>query len=219
MQTRKLHLAKQYHDVQIRAASFDEKTNSVECVWTTGAVVTRRGNDGYFDEELIVTRDAVRLDRLNSGAPLLNSHNDGSLESVIGSVIEGSARIVGGKGLARVRLSTAPGDADNVMKIREGIVRSMSVGYICHKIEVVERDGKIPLWRVTDWEPLELSAVAIPADAGAGFRAGKRGGSNEGAEATIVTLPYWSPAAVRARMQAELRRVGVLPEVEGRQWQ
>jgi phage head maturation protease len=208
-QTRKLELSKQFQDAQIRAASFDEKSNTVDVTWTTGATVTRRGPDGYFDEELLVTREAVRLDRLNAGAPLLDSHRDGSLDNVIGAVVEGSARIVAGRGLARVRLSTAPGDEDSVTKIKDGVVRNISVGYVIHRVEIVEREGKIPIWRVVDWEPLEISAVAVPADAGAGFRAGTRA-ADERTQATIRTLPYWSPTAARARMLAEHRRLGLL---------
>ena len=34
--------------------------------------------------------------------------------------------------------------------------------------------GDVPTWRVTDWEPLEISAVAIPADAGAQVCNGER---------------------------------------------
>lgn len=196
---------------EVRAASFDKETNSVECIWTTGAAVTRRGPSGYYSEELTLSPGAVRLGRLNAGAPLLDSHNDRNLSQVIGSVVPGSAKIVGGKGVARIKLSTSPGDADNVEKIKSGIVRNISVGYAVHRIEIVERDGDIPIYSVVDWEPHELSAVAIPADAGAQFRAATR--STAGAHAAqIVTLEMWSPKACRIRMLAAQRRVGMFSE-------
>ena len=141
-------------DAFLRASSFDKGTNSIEATWSTGAAVTRRGPEGYYEEQLVMTPGAVRLERLNLGAPLLDSHNDGTLSTVIGSVIPGSARIAGGKGLARIALSTAPGDADNVAKIRDGIIRNISVGYRAHKIEIAEREGDVPIYNVVDWEPL-----------------------------------------------------------------
>src|SRR5690606_15723233 len=77
------------------------------------------------------------------------------------------------KGIARVRLSTAVGDADTTAKIRDGIIRNISVGYAIHKVVKTDADGDgaDDEWRVVDWEPLEISAVPIPADAGAQIRA------------------------------------------------
>ena len=39
--------------------------------------------------------------------------------------------------------------------------------------EIAETDGQPPVWRAVDWQPLELSAVPIGADAAAGFRAAR----------------------------------------------
>ena len=160
---------------EVRAGSYDETENTVEVIWTTGAPVRRRSwRDGtYYDEVLVVDNGAVRLDRLNAGAPLLDTHDSWSLDSVIGAVVPGSAEIRGGKGYAKVRLSTAPKDADRVQKIRDGIVRNISVGYLIHRVEKIERgEGQVAEWRVVDWEPMEISAVPVPADPGAQVRSG-----------------------------------------------
>ena len=200
-----------HRDAQVCASSFNASTNTIECVWSTGAPVTRRGPTGYFSEELVMTAGAVRLGRLNVGAPLLNHHHDGSLSEIIGSVVPGSARIQNGQGVAKVKLSTAPGDADNVAKIRDGIIRNVSVGYIVHKVEIVERDGEPPIWSVVDWEPMEISAVAVPADAGAQFRTATRSAAGPHA-VEVVRLERWSPKACRIRMLAAQRRVGMLDD-------
>ncbi|MGJ0508410.1 MAG: HK97 family phage prohead protease [Methylocystis sp.] len=157
---------------EVRASSFNEVDNTVDLVWTTGAIVRRQSwIDGPYDEELVVNSKSVRLDRLNAGAPFLNTHANWSLEDVIGSVVPGSARIEKGQGIATIKLSTAPRDADNVAKIRDGIIRNISVGYLTHAIEKIARGkGQVPLWRVIDWEPHEISAVPIPADTGAQIR-------------------------------------------------
>jgi hypothetical protein len=154
---------------EVRAASFNQKDNSVE---TTGAAVRRFDwrTDRFYSEVLLVTPAAVRLDRLNAGAPFLNTHSDSDLSDVIGSVVPGSAKLKGGKGIARIRLSNASSDAEIVSKIRDGIIRNVSVGYAIHRVEKTENIDSDDEWRVVDWEPLETSAVPIPADAGSQIR-------------------------------------------------
>ncbi len=166
-----IELPMQTRAAELSATSFDASDNTIEVVFTTGATVKRRSwMDGPYDEELIVSANSVRLERLNSGAPFLDTHSQWSLKDVIGSCVPGSARLEAGKGLARIKLSSAPSDADTVAKIKEGVIRNVSVGYISHVIEKQERDGRPPLWRVTDWEPYEISAVPSPADAGCHVR-------------------------------------------------
>ncbi|CAN7613892.1 HK97 family phage prohead protease [Rhizobium sp. LjRoot30] len=161
-------------DAEVRSASFDEAENTIEVIWTTGAPVRRWSwrHDRYYQEILEVTPKAVRLDRLNAGAPFLDSHSDGRLAHVIGSVVRGSARIEGGIGYARIKLSRADEDKAIIDKIRDGIIRNISVGYAIHKVVKTDADGdgNDEEWRVVDWEPLEISAVPVPADAGSQIR-------------------------------------------------
>ncbi len=162
---------------ELRPASFNPDDNTIEICWTTGAQVQRYSwwDDESYLEELALEPGSVRLDRLNAGASFLNTHNSYDLDAVLGAVVPGSARIEGGEGLARVQLSKAPGDADIVSKIRDGVIRNISVGYIRHKIVKTESDdGTLPVWRVVDWEPVEISAVPVPADAGAQVRSQRR---------------------------------------------
>lgn len=78
--------------------SVDEASRTFEVLWTTGAQVRRYSwvRDEEFDEELVVSPNAMRLDRLNSGAPFLNSHSSYRLDSILGVVEDGSIRIEGG---------------------------------------------------------------------------------------------------------------------------
>jgi hypothetical protein len=155
----------------VRPGSIDEKNRTAEIIWTTGATVRRWSwTDGEIDEELTVSGNSVRLERLNSGAPFLNSHDSYTLDSVLGVVVDGSARVQGGEGLATIRFSERA-DVEPIWRdVVDGIIRNISVGYRVHKYEVEKRDGQRPLYRAIDWEPLELSAVAIGADPGAHFR-------------------------------------------------
>ena len=168
-----IQFPKLVRDAEVRAASFDENDNTIEVIWTTGATGRRMSwSDGEFDEELIVNSKSVRLDRLNSGAPFLDTHSKYSLADVLGTVVRGSAKIQGGKGIAKILLSGAADAVDRVAKIKEGVVSNISVAYRIHAVERKERKGQIPLHRVIDWEPWEISAVPVPFDAGAQVRAG-----------------------------------------------
>lgn len=148
---------------------------TIDVIWTTGATVQRRRYEGWddvveYDEELVVTPGAVRMDRLNAGAPFLDSHRSWGLESVVGAVLPGTTRIEGGHGFARVRLTSAPDAAPLVQRIMDGTVSAVSVGYRVHRYDITKAQGQRELWRAVDWEPMEISAVAMPADPGAHIR-------------------------------------------------
>ena len=157
----------------VRPTSYREEDNSIELAWTTGAAGLRFDwYDGeFYVEELSLDPSAIRLDRLQAGACLLDSHQDYTLRAVLGSVVPGSVSIAGGEGIARVSLSRAPDVADTNQKIIEGHIRSVSVGYMVHTYVRTETEGEKPHLLATDWEPVELSMVAVPFDAGAQVRA------------------------------------------------
>jgi hypothetical protein len=157
---------------RLRADSADAAERTIEVIWTTGATVRRRRFfDDAIDEELMLGPGAVRLDRLNGGAPFLNSHEARRLDAVLGVVVDGSARIGNGQGTALIRFSDRPEVEPIWRDIQAGIIRNVSVGYRVHRFEIEKRDGAPELWRAVDWEPLEISAVAIGADPGARVRA------------------------------------------------
>jgi hypothetical protein len=158
-------------DVAVRAETANEDARTVDVVWTTGARVRRRRLwEDDIDEELVVDPSAVRLDRLNNGAPFLDTHNAHELGAIIGVVVEGSARIENGQGIATIRFSERE-DVEPIWRdVAAGIIRNVSVGYRVHRFEIEKRDGAPELWRAVDWEPLEISAVPIGADPGAHIR-------------------------------------------------
>ena len=163
--------------LQTRLAQFEEAQAATESrvfnvIFTTGATV-RKYNffaDEMYDEELVVSETSVRLWRLNSGAPVLDTHSDTALENIKGVVVAGSARIQGGLGYASLKIDGGPENEPVIRKIQDGIIRNVSVGYRVHRFEVIRSDGAVPLYRAVDWEPFEISLVPIGADAGAGIR-------------------------------------------------
>jgi len=151
--------------------TFDAKNRTIDVVWSTGARVPRRSFwDGkVYDEELSLDPAHVRLERLNNGAPVLDTHGTWQLGDIIG-VVE-KASVAGAEARATLRLSEREDVAPLVADIQAGIIRNVSCGYIVYRYEITKVEGQRELWRATDWEPTEISFVPVPADAGAGTRA------------------------------------------------
>jgi HK97 family phage prohead protease len=148
----------------------NEDDRTVDLVWTTGSRVLRGFWERYW-EELSLDPKHVRMKRINNGAPLLKNHY-GDVESVLGVVEEAALEAKRGRGKVRFAKAEDDPEADKVFrKVKDGILQNISVGYQVFKMEKVE-DGadKIPVYRAVDWEPYELSVVAMGADDGAGFR-------------------------------------------------
>jgi hypothetical protein len=169
--TRNIDLPPLTRAADLLPASIDAAERTIEVVWSTGARVRRNPFFGDpFDEELAMDPRAVRLDRLNAGAPLLKVHDASALDSIIGSVVPGSARIENGRGIARVRFSDRVEVEPLWKDVEAGHIRAVSIGYQVHRFEVSRQAGAPELWRAVDWTPFEISAVPVGADPAAGFR-------------------------------------------------
>lgn len=153
--------------------SLNEEKRTVDLIWSTGAPVLR-GFFSPFFEELSMKPAHVRMGRLKSGgAPLLNVHRQGTIADVIGVVEKASLKK--GEGHATVRFSSEPEAEAVFAKVREGIVKNVSVGYQTFRAEQVKPKNasdpdEIPTFRAVDWEPHELSMVPVNADADAMVR-------------------------------------------------
>lgn len=169
--------------MQMRAVlasnSFNAEARTVDVVWSTGARGKRFDwNIGVYYEELAMDSASVKLDRLNAGASVLNSHQSYDLLSVIGAVVPGSAVVDGKEGRATVQLSERDDVAGIVKDIASGVIRQISVGYNVNEYELIDKvqdgDNLIPVYRAVDWEPAEISFVPVPFDAGAQARAAEQ---------------------------------------------
>lgn len=165
---------------QTRAAfvpgTFNAEKRTVDVVWSTGARGPRWDWDiGRYYEELSMDPAHVKLERLNAGASVLNSHQSRDLSAVIGAIVPGSAVADGKEGRATVLFSEREDVAPFVKDVEAGVIRHISVGYAVSRYELVDKvqegDDLIPVYRATDWEPAEISFVPIPFDMGAQARA------------------------------------------------
>ncbi len=202
MAENEIDLPVQGRAAQVRPESMDEEARTFEVLFTTGAARrTWSWEEGHIEESLEVTPEAIDLTRLQSGAPFLASHDAYSLDSVLG-VVEG-ARIEGGNAYATVRMSDRPEVASIWQDIRAGIIRNVSVGYSVQTYEVTRSEGRVPRYHAVAWQPMEISAVAIGADAGAHIRA-------EGPGRAVTRCAIVSRAVPAAN--AVHRKEGMMPE-------
>lgn len=153
--------------VSFEPSTVDAEARTVELRWYTGAEVYRYSwEHGTFLLSFSMEPKSIRLGRLKSGAPLLNSHNDGSLKDVVG-VVE-KARVEGGNGYATVRFSEREDVQPIFEDVKAGILRNVSMGAVVHQMkEITEKGDRLKRFLAIDWEPMELSLVAVGADPGA----------------------------------------------------
>lgn len=161
-----IRIPKGFGQVEVRSDTFNEEDRTVEVCWTTGASVKRYSwDEGFYMEELAVDKKAIRMDRFNAMS-LLDTHEQWSMDSRLGTVVPGSVKIENGRGYATIRLSRNDKAETILRDLKDGHPLSISVGYKIHRYEKTEgSDGQLPILRATDWEPMELSVVPVPADA------------------------------------------------------
>jgi hypothetical protein len=156
--------------------SYNPEKRTIDITWSTGARVKRFSWEGVYYEELSMKKSHVDLGRLRSGAPVLNNHGTHAwggvkdLNDILGRVE--TADIVDGEGVATVRFSKREDIQGLVNDIIDGIIPNISVGYSVSKYEELDEEAEdgAPIFRATQWEPMELSFVAIPADPSAQVR-------------------------------------------------
>jgi len=147
----------------------DAEARTVELAFSSELEVER-----FFGIEVLSHDPAsVRMARMEGGAALLVNHD---WDDQIG-VVE-SARIDSDKrGRAVVKFGRGVRADEIFQDVVDGIRRHVSVGYLIHKIEIEDRAGQADMVTVTDWEPFEVSIVAVAADPSVGV--GREMGSGE----------------------------------------
>lgn len=180
-------------------------------MFSSGAPVLRRDYAGAFYERLEVSDSSLNLERLNNGAPLLDSHRDGSLSDVIGKVER--AWIEGSEAMAEVRFANTEAGNLAMQLVKDGIVNSVSVGYRIDEMRDDTKDGEnVRTYTATKWTPFELSAVSLPAEIGAGFRNENVNETYEVEITTPETIATTNVAENETRMNKTESETAILAE-------
>ena len=190
---------------ECKAPMSSGRSASFEVAVSSEYEVTRQGWDGAWREVLDHSPGAIELDRFTSGsAPVLVDHAGDQV-----GVIE-SARIGDDKVLrAVVRFSRSARGQEIQQDVEDGIRSNISVGYIPKRAKLVETNKDLgDLWRMTLWNPLELSIVAVPADPTVGV--GRSG--TAGAEFLVEIEDGTTVTEVR-NMKRVRNELGVVIEV------
>ena len=129
-------------------------TDLIPCVVSSDTPLRR----GDYTEVLVHTPAAIDLSR--SPLPLIIQHDQDTLNV---GVIE-QLTIVGGKLRGMIRMGSSAKAKEILQDMRDGIVRSLSVGYVYLKYTDVN-----DVVTASRWQPLEASLVSVPADPAAGL--------------------------------------------------
>jgi HK97 family phage major capsid protein/HK97 family phage prohead protease len=114
----------------------------------------------WFGYEILdCSPDSVNLDRMNSGAAVLVDHDTADQ---VGVVVK--AEIKNRKLRATIRFGQSARAKEILQDILDGIRKLVSIGYRINKLVSEKVENGVETLRATDWEPYEVSLVAIPAD-------------------------------------------------------
>lgn len=122
----------------------------------------------FGDEILCHDEECINLERFSNGlGTVLFNHNR---DAVVGHIEK--VWLEDNRGKALVRFDTDEQSETIFQKVQSGTLQGVSVGYAIYRYEVLEDEdtkstnGRFngPAYVVTDWEPLEISIVSVPAD-------------------------------------------------------
>lgn len=122
----------------------------------------------FGDEILCHDEECINLERFNNGLGTVLFNHD--RDAVVGHIEK--VWLEDNRGKALVRFDTDEQSDTIFQKVQSGTLQGVSVGYAINRYEVLEdKDTKStngrfngPAYVVTDWEPLEISIVSVPAD-------------------------------------------------------
>ena len=122
----------------------------------------------FGDEILCHDEECINLERFNNGLGTVLFNHD--RDAVVGHVEK--VWLEDNRGKALVRFDTDEQSETIFQKVQSGTLQGVSVGYAIYRYEVLEDEdtkstnGRFngPAYVVTDWEPLEISIVSVPAD-------------------------------------------------------
>ncbi|MCC8936873.1 HK97 family phage prohead protease [Bradyrhizobium sp. Arg68] len=153
-------------DATPRPRTFDAEAMTIEAVIASTTPVRRRDARGDFMEVL----DPAGLDLgVTRGASVLDSHQQGGIDNVLGTIDD--VWIDGSEVVARLRFSSRPEIAPVVTDIRNGIIRNLSVGYQVDEWRAGKDANGVRTMTAVRWSVREASFVAVPADPTARTRA------------------------------------------------
>jgi len=156
-----------YRSAQFEPSTIDEEARTCELSFSSEEPYER-----YFGFEILGhSAGEVRLSRMNNSGAVCVDHRTSDHVGVCEKCWIGEDR----KGRALVRFGKSARASEIFQDVIDGIRKNTSVSYDVYKMVLMKSENNVDWYRVTDWEPLEISLVSVPADASVGVGRGKEG--------------------------------------------
>lgn len=155
--------------------SLQEDTRSVDVVFTTGERGLRVTDFGeQYYEELEVSEQAIRTERLDNGLSVIGDHRVyAGIDNVFG--VTGDYTIANGEIRGRVGFADDEDSEKKYRKVVSGVLRHVSLGYqIFRMMYMGDAEDGLPIYRAVDWMPTELSFVPVPFETTNGVRSAEQ---------------------------------------------
>lgn len=179
----------------MEVSSFDVEKRTVELAFSSEF----EGERWFGIEILDHDTNSIRLDRIRDSGALLVDHDWSDQVGVVESVTIGADR----RGRAVVRFGRSARANEIFQDVVDGIRKHVSVGYRVHDAKLVETRNGVDVFRITDWEPLEISLVSVPFDHSVGIGRSLEKPQEEPAAAAPQTATVQSGAATEENQSSE----------------
>ena len=148
-----MKLKPQFRNIEVR--QLNEENRTVELSFSSEEPYQR-----YWGIEILDhSPTSVNMERLNNSAPLLFNHD----RDVVIGVVE-YAKIEDKRGVALVRFGNSEKAKEVFSDVVDGIMKNVSVGYQINEMKLESEKDGLDTYRITDWQPFEISIVSVPAD-------------------------------------------------------
>jgi HK97 family phage major capsid protein len=158
---RKITAPLTYRNLAVERSAVDTGTRTVTLAFSSEQPYERSFGIEILDHEA----SSIDTAFIGSGrAPLLVDHDPTDQVGVVERIDIGADRVA----RAVVRFGRSDRANEIFNDVADGIRGNVSVGYIIEEMQKTGRDGALDVYRVTKWQPLEISMVSIPADTSVG---------------------------------------------------
>lgn len=172
--------------ILIKREAVNVEARTCEIAWASETPYER----WWGVEVLELGATSIRLARLKDGGALLWNHRTDEQIGVVESVTIGADHV----GRAVVRFGRSAKAEEVWRDVQDGVIRNVSVGYLIHKAVLVETgEDTTDTYRITDWEPYELSFVSVPADPTVGVGRSAEDPREPKTDPAAATVPPTTP--------------------------
>lgn len=196
----------QWRTISLTREAVKPDERSVEVVASTEEAIVDRW---WGREQLVHQEGSIIMDRAQSpnGIPCLWGHDMYSMDSLLGRCRDFRLDTTGKCTRTTLGFDTSEEADKALQKIKDGSLCDVSIGYRVHEVSVVNPGKPDELYRVTRWEPMEVSLCSVPADpkAGVGRSAEPEYSVRSLATESPVTTPQAAQTAIPTTTQATTR--------------